>query len=501
MERQQKIGKEPPKDSQFGRVEPTSALSRRSLLFVFGAAVAAPFLFFSCAYIVQNVAEKKAPVVVIKSAPKSISNDNAEIEFSLTDDDAGLQAVSVEVRQGTKRQQIFVKSYQGEKEVTERIPLKIGNQFQEGKIEVLVTAADKSLWKTAATRIATIFVDRTDPKLSIVESSSVNRQGEAGVVLYKLIEANLETTSVFVGSKEFPAWPVASISTTEGKVSDLFMALYPVPELTDDSTVDVILVARDLSGRESRMPIQKGVKPISNDRQSWDLSEAELQQNITAAFSGGENFLLTKANDQVKKVQAGLLPEDENLAIKVRLVASVLRAYDLEQLVGLIKQSAFPEPRRWKGAFTKPAGSFKSPFGTVFTLERGGAGIATFDSSGRIFESNPGNSNVNALAPGRVVYSGSLGTFGNTVVLDHGLGITTVYAGLGSTVAVPGTDLKRRDRVGTIGRSGVLKTQNGFLLMAFVRGFPIDVEQLLRSERANDSLENVFRTLRDGSEK
>lgn len=501
MARRQRNGKQPPSNSQFGKVQPTTPFSRRGFFFVFGAAFTAPFFFFSCAYIVQRVAEKTPPSVVILSAPKSLADEGGEIIFEASDEDAGLRAVGVILRQGSRNQQLFVKSYQGEKSTKEIVPIKLANIFQEGKIDILVTASDQSLWKTAVTRSAQLVLDRTDPKLSVVASSSVAKQGEAGIVLYKLFEANLLSTGITVGDQEFPAWPVASISTSEAKISDLFLGLYAVPENSDDSSVEVTLVAKDLAGRESRQSIQKGVKPISNDRQSWDLAEPDLQRTISEAFNGGEPHLLKTSEAEVRQVQAGLMPEDELLATKARLVATVLRPYDMAQLSGLTNSTLLPEPRKWKGAFSRSPGSFKNTFASIITLEKNGAGVATFDTGGRIYEQPPSSTSVFSLAPGRVTFAGTLGSFGNTVIIDHGLGVSTVYAGLGTAIAAPGTDVKRRDRLGITGRSGLLKTQNGFLLMAFVRGIPVDVEQFLRSERASDSLENVLRSLRDGAEK
>src|SRR6185295_18415318 len=56
---------------------------------------------------------------------------------------------------------------------------------------------------------------------------------------------------------------------------------------------------------------------------------------------------------------------------------------------------------------------------------------------------------------GRVVFAGPLGIYGNTVVLDHGLGLFSLYGHLSSTAVGVGTEVARGDMVGNTGDTGL----------------------------------------------
>jgi murein DD-endopeptidase MepM/ murein hydrolase activator NlpD len=61
---------------------------------------------------------------------------------------------------------------------------------------------------------------------------------------------------------------------------------------------------------------------------------------------------------------------------------------------------------------------------------------------------------VRAPAAGRVVLAGPLYFSGNTVVLDHGLGLTTLYAHLSKMHVKPGDVVKKGQVIGNVGATG-----------------------------------------------
>src|SRR5262249_35441031 len=59
-----------------------------------------------------------------------------------------------------------------------------------------------------------------------------------------------------------------------------------------------------------------------------------------------------------------------------------------------------------------------------------------------------------AANPGTVLYAGPLGVYGNSVVVNHGMGLTTLYGFLSEASVKSGETVKRGQTVGTIGASG-----------------------------------------------
>ena len=61
---------------------------------------------------------------------------------------------------------------------------------------------------------------------------------------------------------------------------------------------------------------------------------------------------------------------------------------------------------------------------------------------------------VLATAPGTVIYADWQGDYGRMVEIDHGLGITTVYAHLKEISVEVGQVVDYRDQIGLLGSSG-----------------------------------------------
>jgi murein DD-endopeptidase MepM/ murein hydrolase activator NlpD len=65
------------------------------------------------------------------------------------------------------------------------------------------------------------------------------------------------------------------------------------------------------------------------------------------------------------------------------------------------------------------------------------------------------HSSIEAANNGLVAYTGTLGIYGNTVILDHGLGLFSLYAHLNAIHVKNGQDVKRGEPVGQSGTSGL----------------------------------------------
>jgi murein DD-endopeptidase MepM/ murein hydrolase activator NlpD len=92
------------------------------------------------------------------------------------------------------------------------------------------------------------------------------------------------------------------------------------------------------------------------------------------------------------------------------------------------------------------------------------------------------NTPVLATAPGVVVYTGSRGTFGLMVEIDHGLGITTRYGHLRATTVNLGQEVAYRQEIGLLGSSG-RSTGPHVHYEVRVDGKPLDPAKFLEAGR------------------
>jgi len=66
----------------------------------------------------------------------------------------------------------------------------------------------------------------------------------------------------------------------------------------------------------------------------------------------------------------------------------------------------------------------------------------------------PRHAEVLATAPGQIIFAGPSGPYGKMVEVDHGMGIVTRYAHLGSIEVAVGEEVEFRHALGIIGNTG-----------------------------------------------
>jgi murein DD-endopeptidase MepM/ murein hydrolase activator NlpD len=94
------------------------------------------------------------------------------------------------------------------------------------------------------------------------------------------------------------------------------------------------------------------------------------------------------------------------------------------------------------GPITSPFGMRANPFGRGFEMHTG------------IDIGAPMGSTVTASAPGRIIYAGWEGGYGNTIIIDHGGATSTLYGHLSQIFISQGQDVQRGQAIGAVGCTG-----------------------------------------------
>ena len=133
-------------------------------------------------------------------------------------------------------------------------------------------------------------------------------------------------------------------------------------------------------------------------------------------------------------------------------INSELRARNVATLRKL--GMASPNERRWLGKFERMTAKVFGRF----------ADHRSYMYRGRLVDrqwhmgfdlASVKNDDVPAANDGTVVFAAYLGIYGNAVVLDHGFGLTTIYAHMSSIDVVPGDQVARGDTLGRTGATGL----------------------------------------------
>jgi murein DD-endopeptidase MepM/ murein hydrolase activator NlpD len=271
-----------------------------------------------------------------------------------------------------------------------------------------------------------VTLDLTPPKLEALSDRQTTQVGGTATVVYRT-DPETRRDGVEVGTTFFPG--------TAGYFADpaLRVALYTVSP-TDPEGVPRLL-ALDAAGNERTLSLDVDVRERPFRERTLDLSDRFLERKIPPLLE-----------------EAGMR-HDGDLVQGYLLVNRDLRERTEGRLLEICRESA---PRQlWDGAFLSlPNGAPLSLFGDRRAYRYAGQIVDHQTHLGYDLASLRG-SPVPAANTGRVVYAGPLGIYGQTVVLDHGLGLFTVYGHLRAIDVTVGALVSRGDEIGKTGETGL----------------------------------------------
>jgi murein DD-endopeptidase MepM/ murein hydrolase activator NlpD len=267
-----------------------------------------------------------------------------------------------------------------------------------------------------------VRLDLTPPRLSIETGLSYAQRGGAGVVVYSVSEPT-QRDGVRVGEAFFRSYP------WQGRRA----AFYAVP--TDaPAPLQPEVVAVDLAGNErsARWPLH--------------VKERVLPQ---ASVNLPASFLENKVPDLARAAQV----QTEDLTSAFQEVNTRVRREN-EQKIREIAAKTAPE-RLWTGPFAQWANSqVTSRFAEQRTYRIDGKDVSHATHFGYDLATTAG-APITAANSGRVLYSGELGIYGNCVIVDHGMGVVTLYGHLSSLEAQEGDAVEKGSVLGRSGATGL----------------------------------------------
>jgi murein DD-endopeptidase MepM/ murein hydrolase activator NlpD len=272
-----------------------------------------------------------------------------------------------------------------------------------------------------------ITIDLTPPRLVVLGGQHHVRRGGSDAVLYQ-VDADAETSGVKIADFFFPGVPLAEAPAGSR------LAIYAIPhDVGPESSPE--LVARDAAGNQAtvRFPVQRKERKFP-----------------TETLEISDDFLNRKVPDLLRENQ---LPVPENLVDGYLVVNRDLRKRSEQRLKEITASSA--PTALFQEAFLQQRGSqVRSAFAQDRTYRHGGAVIDQQRHLGYDLASTK-QAPVVAANAGKVAYVGPLGIYGNTVVIDHGLGLATLYAHLSSSEVTAGQDVTRGQEIARTGETGL----------------------------------------------
>ena len=352
------------------------------------------------------------------------------LEIVITDPGTGLRSVRATLTASGVEHVLAAEDYAqpaAEKRMTVD-PAKLKG-FREGPAVLRVTARDFSLWNSFKGNEITVekplAIDLTPPTLELIADDRYINFGGVGAIVYKA-SPDTSTSGVRIGEYFFPGFK----GVIQGKPDHSF-ALFAHP-YNVEANAKATLVASDKAGNTRQMAISYELKNVRYRKSTIALSESFLQNKVAPLAEAGARQAAPK--ELFLAVNKGVRKQNEDRITEITKVAT-------PQIL-------------WKGAFTQLTNSkVEANFADARTYTLNGEAVDTayhlgYDLS--VTKHYP----VEAANSGVVAYAGDLGLYGNTVILDHGLGLFTLYGHLSSIDVKAGDSIKHRQIIGKTGETG-----------------------------------------------
>lgn len=364
--------------------------------------------------------DRTPPEVVFSVAPKGLGQDEATIEVEAKETENAVDSIVLRVEQGGRRTDIgTVKSSKGVFKINAKDLL-----LREGEATLTAVAFDNAFFSNRGEATISLPVDFRKSRLEVITPMQNVNQGGVELVFFLVTGSPPEAVGVRVGEAEYHGFPASAISRELSQFSNLYFSLFAIPALWNGETPHIF--ARNAVGAETRINFPYRVIRRKFPKAPINLSEA----------------FLNSATEKLSKV-------DGTKAQQFKWINETYR-HELAQKLRTIFSSSAPE-RKFGSQLQRPmAGSNRSAFFEqrqyFFNKELISESVHEgIDLAGTAMMP------VSASAAGKVVFADDLGIYGNTVIVDHGIGVFTLYGHLSSLAVAQGDNVQMG---GVIGRSG-----------------------------------------------
>ncbi len=383
------------------------------IFFVILAAIGVYFYF----------AERESPLVVIRPYDEFI-NSKKIISVGAEDYKSGLKKIDIFLIQGGYKITALSKKISGH---VWNYNMNINSfPFKDGELLVTVTAYDRSwtnLFRGNRVEIQRRYIlDNIPPSVSLESYNRYVYQGGTGVVVFKSNEP-LKQAGVAIKDLFFPAY----------KHKNYYICFYTFPYNLNPSQYHPYILVKDRASNFSKASI-----PCILKKKRY-FSE---RINISSSFLNRKMIQFTK-----------YFPKEKSLLGVFLKVNNILRSRCREDLRRICANSS--DEILWSGRFLRQPGSKRM---SGFAVKR-----FYFFQGKKIDEqthlgidlASVANAKILASNKGKVVFADFLGIYGKVVIIDHGMGVFTLYGHLSSILVKKGDVVKKGDIIGISGDTGL----------------------------------------------
>ena len=394
------------------------------------------------------VAGRADPPAISIAEPARLIGQSGDLEIAIVTPGGELTQLEVALQQGAERIPVF--SLPGSeparlvRQEVDRLQLSrpIGKRdlpaLEAGPLTVHVTAVRPVLFglrEIASTATHAVEVRLLPPQIGISSQFHYINHGGSEMVVYRVRPADVDS-GVRVGDYEYSGYPATGVGI-EAADPGLRVAFFAL-QWDQDVKTPISLYARDEVGNEARASFDYRVFPKNFRKSRIELNDSFLQKVVPEILYNSPDLKVENPSDLL----ASYLRINNDLRRQNNArIAAMAHGTSSEIL--------------WQGPFKQL---------TNTAVEAGFADQRSYIYNGEVVDrqvhlgfdlASTTNAPVRAANSGRVVHADWLGIYGNCIILDHGLGLQSLYAHLSAIEVGIGDVVEKDARLGLSGQTGL----------------------------------------------
>ncbi len=381
-----------------------------------------------------------SPEIQLRPEVKQLGGSQS-LTLNVADRKSGLSRVKVVLRQEDHEKDVFDKSFPGHRwgrgggEKTAEIPLTLEPKawgFKDGPANLIVEARDYSwmgwLRGNRAKLEHPVTIDMTPLRLTFTSINEFLIQGGTGLVTYT-VNKPMAKSGIIVNGEFYAGFPISAKDS--GKYLAFFAVPYDLPQ-----PLALELVAVDQGGAEAHTKLLYRLKP-----KRWRADKINLS----------DDFL----NRKMSEFQE-MNPELKNLATPLEVFLRVNQDERTKNAKVIQEICSHSQPEQlWQGPFmrlpnSKPMAAFADHRSYMYK----GREVDKQVHLGQDLASLE-HAEVPAANNGIIAFTGPLGIYGNSVIVDHGWGLFSLYSHLSQIKVEKGQKVNKGAVLGNTGSTGM----------------------------------------------
>ncbi len=416
------------------RIRPTrrsKGLGRKfllTLLFLLCAAVAIAGFF---------LLERANPEITLGKDIAFLSGGPMRVPLLASDKMSGIRKIDISLAQNGKLIQLYHREFPrqawlskaGPAEIKETITLDgVKKGAQDGPAELVVTIHDFSLNNmlkgNSTVHQFPVKVDSKPPMVTVEHAQLYITPGGSGIVVYNISEKAVRH-GVMIDDVFFQGFPLAN--------SDKRFISYIALNWDSKKPVDTRIIAVDPAGNEGKGLFSMHFKKAREKKDRINIPDSFLKKKIpefqqhNPELSGSNIEKFIQVNNAVRVANALQIAE---------IAANTVS----EQL--------------WRDKFIRMPGAGKAGFAEQRTYFYQNKAIDHQTHLGMDIASTARVA-IKAANSGRVIFADYIGIYGNTVILDHGQGLASLYSHLSRIDTSIDTMVQKDELIGRSGTTGM----------------------------------------------